>query len=116
LLRDDCRLQLPLSVTEYARNIYWVFGVVLNDDIMVDAEDLMARLGQKGIGTRPFFWPMHEQPVFLRMGLFANERYPVAERIARRGFYLPSGLSLTEHQIERAALALREALDECTVS
>jgi len=116
LLRDDDRLQLPLSSTDYAENIYWVFGVVLNDNVNVDAEELMSRLGEKGVGTRPFFWPMHEQPVFQRMGLFANEHHPVAERIARRGFYLPSGLSLTEQQMTRAASALKESLDQCAVS
>jgi perosamine synthetase len=53
---------------------------------------------------------MHEQPVFRRMGLFANERYPVAERLARRGFYLPSGMALTEAQINKVAEAVRELL------
>ena len=70
----------------------------------------MRRLAALGIGTRPFFWPMHEQPVFRRMGLFEGQRFPVAERLARRGFYLPSGLALTDEQIDRAASALREVV------
>jgi len=53
---------------------------------------------------------MHEQPVFLKRGWFANERLPVAERIARRGFYIPSGMALTQDQMERSAAAVREAL------
>ena len=53
---------------------------------------------------------MHEQPVFRRMGLFAGESHPVAERIARRGFYIPSGMALSGEQIERAAAAVREIL------
>jgi perosamine synthetase len=44
------------------------------------------------------------------MELFADERYPVAERLARRGFYLPSGLALTENQIRAVAARVREAL------
>jgi len=63
----------------------------------------MKRLGEKGIGTRPFFWPMHEQPVFMKAGLFKDEKYPVAELIARRGFYVPSGLGLSEEEMERVA-------------
>ena len=59
-----------------------------------DAQEAIRRLEGLGVQTRPFYWPMHEQPVFRRMGLFANERYPVAERLARRGFYLPSGMAL----------------------
>lgn len=110
LLAGTTGLQLPLPSAEYADNIYWVFGVVLDDDVGMDAREAMERLAQKGIGTRPFFWPMHEQPVFRKMGLFAGECYPVAERIARRGFYLPSGLALTDWQIERSAAALWEVL------
>jgi perosamine synthetase len=42
--------------------------------------------------------------------LFRDERYPVAERLARRGFYIPSGLALTNEQIETAAAAVRDVL------
>ena len=67
----------------------------------------MARLAAAGVGSRPFFWPMHEQPVFRKRGLFAGEQYPVAERIARRGFYVPSGLALTEAQMSRVVVAVK---------
>jgi len=110
LLRDIPGLQLPLAETEYAENIYWVYGLVLGDDLPLDAGDIMRRLGEKKIGARPFFWPMHEQPVFKKMGLFAGESYPVAERIARRGFYVPSGLALTDEQIRRVVECLHRIL------
>jgi len=92
-------LQLPLAGADYAQNVYWAYGVVLNDDVPFDAEEAMARLAKLGVATRAFFWPMHEQPVFRRMGLFADVRCPAAERLARRGFYLPSGIGLTGEQI-----------------
>jgi perosamine synthetase len=110
LLREVAGIQIPLGETEYAKNIYWVYGIVLDDRISFDGKEAMGRLAKLGIGTRPFFWPMHEQPVFRRMGLFADEKHPVAERIARRGFYLPSGMALQSAQIERAAAALKESL------
>jgi perosamine synthetase len=103
-------LQLPLAKTDYAENIYWVYGLVLNDDMVPDAGEVMHRLAALGIGTRPFFWPLHEQPVFHRMGLFEGEQYPVAERLARRGFYIPSGLALTGTQQDRVVAGLRETL------
>jgi len=109
-LKGTRGLELPVASTPYADNIYWVYGLVLEDDVPFDAREAMARLAKLGIGTRPFFWPMHEQPVFRRMGLFAGESHPVAERIARRGFYIPSGMALSEEQIERAAAAVREIL------
>ena len=102
--------RLPLASTPYAENVYWVYGLVLNDDVPFDAEVAMKRLAERGIGTRPFFWPMHEQPVFHRMRLFVNEHYPVAERLARRGFYIPSGLALTDEQMDKVAAAVRTVL------
>lgn len=110
LLKNVPELQLPLTKTDYAENIYWVYGLVLGDNLSLDAGDIMRRLAEKKIGTRPFFWPMHEQPVFERMGLFAGESYPVAERIARRGFYVPSGLALIDDQIEKVVSAIRNIL------
>ncbi|HEV2136870.1 MAG TPA: DegT/DnrJ/EryC1/StrS family aminotransferase [Terracidiphilus sp.] len=110
LLHNVPGISLPVARTPDADNIYWVFGVVLNDDVPFDAQTAMKRLAELGVGTRPFFWPMHEQPVLRRMGLFAGETYPVAEKLARRGFYLPSGLGITEDQICRSAAALKEIL------
>jgi perosamine synthetase len=112
LLKGLPEVQLPVAVADYADNIYWVFGLVLKDDVPVDAEEAMLRLGKLKIGTRPFFWPMHEQPVFRKMGLFRETRCPVAERIARRGFYVPSGLALTGRQMERVAAALHAVMRE----
>lgn len=103
-------LQLPLARTDYAENIYWVYGLLLDDTVDFDAEEAMRRLAARGIGTRPFFWPMHEQPVLRDKGWFAGERYPVAERMARRGFYIPSGLALDEARQERVVDALKEVL------
>jgi len=109
-LRGHPLLQLALEHTQYAENIYWVFGVVLEDEVPFDAVEAMARLKAKGIDSRHFFWPIHEQPVFRRKGWFINEHCPVAERIARRGFYLPSGVGLTEDEADMSARALREIL------
>lgn len=95
---------------DFAENVYWVYGLVLDDDVAFDAEEATRRLAGLGVETRPFFWPMHEQPVLRKMGLFAGERYPAAERLARRGFYLPSGMALTEEQIDKVAMAVREIL------
>ena len=103
-------IQLPVTCTDFADNINWVFGVVLADSVPFDAEVAMKKLADLGIGTRPFFWPMHEQPVYAQAGLFAGERHPNAERIARRGFYLPSGLGLTDEQMIRVAEAVRRIL------
>jgi perosamine synthetase len=110
LLESISNIQLPHKKTEYADNIYWVFGLVLDKSIGLNAEEAMRRLAEKGIGARPFFCPMHMQPVLRRMGLFEGEPYPVAENLYQYGFYIPSGLALTKLQIECAAQAVRGVL------
>lgn len=110
LLKDVPGIQLPLDRTPCAENVYWVFGVVLGDEVPFDATEAAARMLAKGVQTRPFFWCLHEQPVFAKMGLFTGEHYPVSERLARRGFYLPSGLSTTEEEVRTSAAAVKEIL------
>jgi len=91
--------QLPLIKKDYAENIYWVFGLVAPSQ--EEKENMINYLSSYNIGTRNFFWCIHEQPVFLEMGLFKNEYYPKAEKLARNGFYIPSGLGTKEvEQIE----------------
>ncbi len=108
--RDVRGIQHQPYRTPFAENIYWVYGLVLHDDVAFDAAEAMRRLAVLKVQTRPFFWPMHEQPVLQRMGLFKGESYPVAERLARRGFYVPSGVALTEAQIRTVVAAVREIL------
>jgi perosamine synthetase len=95
----------------WATSVYWMYGVVLDEDTGLDAVAFAERLRGLGVETRPFFLGMHEQPVFLERGLFGGETYPVAERIARQGLYLPSGLGLTEGDVDRVCDAVRLALD-----
>jgi perosamine synthetase len=108
LLADTRSLQLPLIAADYAENIYWVYGVVLREAVPFDAVEAMRRLAERGVDTRPFFWCMHEQPVLRQRGLFTGETYPVAERLARRGFYLPSGVAIRQDQMEISATALKD--------
>lgn len=108
-LIDLPQLQLPME-HPWARSVYWVYGMVLADDVPFDATGFAQRLKALGVETRPFFLGMHEQPVYHDMGLFKAERHPVCERIARRGLYVPSGLALTLDQIEHVSDAVRKAL------
>lgn len=110
LLQGENRLQLPAERSVGAENVYWVFGMVLDDSVPFDAQEMMRRLGERKIGSRPFFWGMHEQPVLRKRGMFQNLSLPVAERIARRGFYVPSGLALTEDQMVEVAAAVKDVL------
>jgi perosamine synthetase len=110
-LRGHAALQLPVESTPYADNIYWVFGVVLGEKVPFDAGRAMALLREKGVDSRHFFWPMHQQPALKRLGYFEHEKCPNAERIARRGFYLPSGVGTTMAEVDASAAALKEILE-----
>ena len=111
MLKDLPQFQLPVAATEYADNLYWVYGVVLREDAPFDADEAMRRLHDAGVGCRAFFWPMHEQPVLRRMGLFTGENHPAAEHLARRGLYLPSGLALRDDDIDRVVQACRDLVN-----
>jgi perosamine synthetase len=88
-----------------------MYGIVLETGTGMTAIEFAKRLSGRGIMTRPFFLGMHEQPVFHARGLFVDEHYPIAERLARQGLYLPSGLSLTMGQLEEVCHVVGEELN-----
>ena len=105
--------QLILPVEEpWAKNVYWMYGVVLADEVPYDAGEFGRRLKEAGVDTRPFFLGMHAQPVFQAQGLFLGEDFPVADRLANRGLYLPSGLALTEAEIDVVCNVVKRVLGE----
>ena len=104
-------LQLPVEQS-WAKSVYWMYGIVLDESTGFDAVQFALKLKEKGVETRPFFLGMHEQPIFQKMGLFHNEKYPVTERIARQGLYLPSGLTLTEKQLSHVCDTVKNVLDD----
>lgn len=104
-------LRLPVGKTDYADNIYWVYGIVLNETIHADNRTVQKLLAEEGIGARTFFWCMHEQPVYRNQGLFLEETYPNAEYLARKGFYIPSGLALTRNQMDKVISAISKVVN-----
>jgi len=108
-LQHISTLQLPVEEA-WARQVYWMYGLVLDESTQLNALEFARRLRSQGVETRPFFLGIHEQPVYSRMGLFQGEHYPVAERIARQGLYLPSGLTLAEAQLDEVCRAVEKIL------
>ena len=108
-LRDLELLQLPVEQS-WAHHVYWMYGIVLDEATGMDAVEFAARLKARGVDTRPFFLGMHEQPALWERGLFAGESYPVSERLARQGLYLPSGLALTEDQLDEVCAVVKEII------
>ena len=96
----------------WAKGVFWINGLVLDDSFNCTAEKFCDELRKLGVDTRPFFLGMHEQPVFASKGLFIGEKYPVSERIARQGFYLPSGLSLTIDQVDEVINSFKLVMEK----
>ena len=99
-----------MPVSPLAQSVYWVYAVELDPKLGVQAQEVMAILAKRGIGTRPFFKGMHSQPVLKDRGLFLNQSYPHTDFAARYGFYLPSGLGLSESQIDIVVDTLKKEL------
>jgi perosamine synthetase len=96
----------------WAKGVFWINGLVLDDSLNCTAEKFCDELRKLGVDTRPFFLGMHEQPVFASKGLFIGEKYPVSERIAKQGFYLPSGLSLTIDQVDEVINSFKLVMEK----
>lgn len=107
-LADLDLLKLPVEKT-WARNVYWMYGLVLRGGTM-DAAELAARLTDAGVETRPFFIGMHRQPALRKAGLIPAREFPVADELTDRGLYLPSGVGLRDEQIDSVVAAVRGAL------
>ncbi len=104
----DCFL-LPQDKNEFAENLYWVYPIVLNDQANFTNTDLQDFLTSKKIGTRPFFYPLHLQPVFNY--LTDNRVLENSEKLYNRGFYIPSGLGLTDDNIKEVSSSIHEFVD-----
>jgi perosamine synthetase len=106
---DLVELQLPVRRTDYAENIYWVFGILLNSaKTNLMAKEVIEKLNNQNIGARPFFYPMHLQPVLKNMGYkFDSQKLKNSEELYNRGFYIPSGLGNTGEEQIKVIKALR---------
>ena len=99
----------PLKTT-FSENIYWVFGILINND-KLNLRNITKELKNLGVDTRPFFCPMHMQPILHKYGLFQNESYPTAEKFYKNGFYLPSGTALEREDIIEICRRFKKVLE-----
>jgi perosamine synthetase len=102
-------LTLPVE-KDWAKNVYWMYGVVVEDEFGISRDELRRRLARRGIETRTFFIPIHMQPIYYEM--FRGQRFPVAEELCQRGLYLPSGATLTEAEVAYVCQAVAEVREE----
>jgi len=96
------RIQLPVEKA-YARNVYWMYHIVLRGDAADKRHVVMQRLLESGIETRDGFIPYNMQDIFIDRGWTTLDECPKANDVATRGFYLPSGATLTDDDLNYVA-------------
>ena len=100
-LKNNKNLLILKPRCDFAKNIYWVVGIIiLNKSLNLDAKKLAKKLRYFGVMTRPFFWPMHRQKIFIKMKLFKKEKFPNSDYMSKFGLYLPSSLTLKKKDIK----------------
>ena len=101
----------PLVVKDWASPVYWMYGILIDETIPLDANQFSNLLQNYGVQTRPFFLGMHEQPIFKKLNIFKDEYFPVSTMASKKGLYLPSGLTLTGLQIKEVCIAVKEIMN-----
>ncbi len=101
---------LKLPVTKpWATNVYWMYAILVEEDFPLSKDELRAKLLEKGIDTRDFFYSSASQPIVQKM--VGNQgSFPVSERISQQGLYLPSGLALTQEQLDYVCSCVEESI------
>ena len=110
LAKIEC-INLPIKKNFYSKNIYWVYGVLLNKKCKFTKKQIMEKLKEHKIETRSFFFPMHKQPVFKKMGLFKGLKLKNSEHAYKYGFYLPSGIGITNKEIAYVCRVLNKIIN-----
>ena len=111
ILKNNKNIFIPEPKRKDVKNIYWVIAVLINNtNLNIDANLAMKKLKKKGIGTRPFFWPMHKQKTLKNLNFYNSNKFPNSEYICKYGFYLPSSLTLTNSDIKYISNAVNDII------
>ena len=86
------------------RSNRWMTSIILDYDFGITRDGLIARLKKKLVDTRPFFYPISMFP------MYKEADTPVAHHVGLNGINLPSGLNLTEEQVDYVARMVRTLL------
>lgn len=109
-VKDISGVTLAPAETDTGMNDYWIVGMTLDPGIYGTAETVAAQLAEKGVQTRPFFFPLHLQPVYRKSPVHRAGSFPVAEYLGEYGLYVPNGLGMSDGDTHKAAEIVREVL------
>ena len=98
-------LELPKEES-YAKNFFWMYAPRVKRKSKITRDEFGNRLKIMGVDSRTYFTPLHKQTVLNKFN-YKNEDYPISSDLSERGFYLPSGLAITEQQINKVISAVK---------
>ncbi|WP_314591420.1 DegT/DnrJ/EryC1/StrS family aminotransferase [Paenibacillus terrigena] len=107
-LEDDTRLTLPVQ-KEWALNVFWMSSIILKEGTSQYRDQVMLQLMERGIESRPFFYPMHTLPPYRKLQM--EEEFPVVNRISALGMNVPSYGTLLEDDVKYICMNIKEVLD-----
>lgn len=110
LLEGTQGLQMPLRSAHGSDNVFWVFGIVIDASTEREASSVIQQMAAAGIGTRPFFYPLHLQPAIQDRGFGVRDVLPVAERLANQGLYIPMSNRLQQADLCRVVSQLQRSI------
>lgn len=113
LLGNVPGLQLPVE-REWASNVYWMYGILVEDEFGRSRDELIDGLRARGIESRTFFCPLNLQPFLRQQPGFRDVPCPIAEELWNRGCYLPSSPSLSGAEIQRVVEAVVDVRSQGT--
>lgn len=96
LLKNVKGITLPIQ-KDWAENCYWLYSILVEDDFPLTRDELIKKLQEEGIESRPFFMPVHNMPPYIDC---AHGDMSMTDDISAKGINLPSSVSLTEENIE----------------
>lgn len=103
------KLNLPVE-KKWARNVYWMYGIVLKGSAGMNAKEMASILYEKGIETRPFFLGMHRQPILWNSLNIKSDDFKFTDYLGYYGLYLPSGLTISKESIDFISKKIVECL------
>lgn len=99
-------LTLP-TTREWATHVYWMYAILVDQEKFgLSKDEFRDALLKRGVDTRDFFYAPNTQPALTSQGLGLGS-YPVTETLAQNGCYLPSGLAITDAQIDAVCETIR---------
>jgi len=113
ILKNCSKINILPYKFKYAENIFWVFGVLIKKNTNISRDKIVKKLLSNNIQTRNFFHPMHKQNIFKKMKIFPKkQKFANADYLSMKGFYLPSGLGISNKEINFVGKTLLKIIEK----